>query len=272
MNRIILSAVIAIGFHIALMVLMPSIIKKNDEIFPPQIKSVMVTLSYRQPAIKKETHPTKQIEKIKPKPKPRPKPQKAISFTPKKKHRTILKKKNLAKLSKKAEKIEPVIHKQKEVMKRPLTPVKAVPIKTEVPEIRQIKSVKKQNSKGQPATLKKISPQKKENISQAHIEFAKPLYKKNALPAYPVIAQKRGYQGIVELMVLVSEKGKISSLKIFKSSGYKSLDRQAVKTVKNWLFEPGKKNGSPQEMWVKIPVKFELNNHRLQAGGFKLAD
>ncbi|MBU8910372.1 MAG: energy transducer TonB, partial [Desulfobacterales bacterium] len=112
--------------------------------------------------------------------------------------------------------------------------------------------------------LKKLSSQKKENVEpqETHIEFAKPLYKKNSLPAYPVIARKRGYQGTVELMVLVSEKGKVSSLKIFKSSGYKSIDRQAVKTVKTWLFEPGKKQGIPQEMWVKIPVKFELNQQK----------
>ena len=136
------------------------------------------------------------------------------------------------------------------MIKRTLTPVKP-----EMLEARQIKTVKKQNFKNQPATLKKISFQKKEKVEQqeARIEFAKPLYKKNSLPAYPVIAQRRGYQGIIELMVLVSEKGKVSSLKIFKSSGYKSIDRQAVKTVKTWLFEPGKKNDTPPR---KCGLKF----------------
>ena len=249
MKRIILSAVIAIGFHITLMVLIPSI-KKNNELLPLEIKPVMVTLSYQQPVIKKVTHPTNQIEKIKTKPKPK----QVIPFTPKKKISTILKKKTLAKLPEKIKQSKSVIHKKTEVIKKPLPPVKA-----ERTETRQIKAV--QSFKGHPAPLKRIPLQKKENIRQqeAHIQFAKPLYKKNSLPAYPVIARKRGYQGIVELMVLVSEKGKVSSLKLFHSSGYKSLDRQAVKTVRNWLFEPGKKNGAPHEMWVKIPVKFELN-------------
>ncbi len=238
MNRILISAVIAIGFHIALMVLIPSI-KKNNEFLSPKIKPVMVTLSYQQPVIKKDTHPTNQ---------------KTIFFTPKKDSNTILKKKTLAKLPEKIKQSKSVIHKKTEVIKKPLPPVKA-----ERTETRQIKAV--QSFKGHPAPLKRIPLQKKENIRQqeAHIQFAKPLYKKNSLPAYPVIARKRGYQGIVELMVLVSEKGKVSSLKLFHSSGYKSLDRQAVKTVRNWLFEPGKKNGAPHEMWVKIPVKFELN-------------
>lgn len=214
------------------MILIPSIIKKNNEILPPPIKSimvksVMVTLSYRQPVIKKKSEP-------------KPNPKQAVTFTPKQKSSPVLKKKNLVKLPKKAKQNKPVIHKQKELTKKPLTPVKTITVKAAVAEPEQIKA------------------EKKETIKQAHIEFAKLLYKKNSLPAYPVIAQRRGYQGIVELMVLVSEKGKISSLKIFKSSGYNSLDRQAVKTVKHWFFEPGKNNGIPQEMWVKIPVKFEL--------------
>ncbi len=259
MNRIILSAAIAIGFHVALMVLNPSITKKNNEILPPKIKSVMITLSFRQPAIKKNPS-TNQIKKIKPKPQPEPKskPKQAISFTPKKKISSTLKKKSLPLPPKKVKQNKPGIDKQKEMIKRPMTPVKAAPVKTETAETRQIKTTAKQSFKGQPAVLKQISSQKKENIKQPHIEFAKPLYKKNTLPAYPIVAKRRGYMGTVELIVLVSEKGIVSSLKIFKSSGYKSLDRQAVKTVKNWLFEPGKKKGVPQEMWVKIPVKFEF--------------
>ena len=86
----------------------------------------------------------------------------------------------------------------------------------------------------------------------------KPVYKNNPLPQYPIRARKRGYEGIVELMVQVSKNGRVSNLWIFKSSNYKSLDNQAVKIVKKWIFEPGRKNEMPEEMWVKIPVKFEL--------------
>ena len=261
MRRILVSAIIAIGFHVALMAYMPSLLKKN-EILPKKIKPVMVTLSYKQPVTekislktdiqKKETPPIHEIERIKsepetiPNPEIKAEPEKRIYYPLKKKTNNILKKKDLAKPEKKV--------KQKEVIEKESNPVKVI-------EAKPIKAVKKQNFQVQPAILKKIIPQKKENIKQqeAYIEFAKPLYKKNTLPVYPVIAKKRGYVGTVELIVLVSEKGKVNSLKIFKSSGYKSLDQQAVKTVKKWLFEPGKKNGVPEEMWVKIPVKFEFN-------------
>ena len=262
MRRILVSAIIAIGFHVALMAYMPDLLKKN-QILPKKIKPVMVTLCLREPVIEKtplkpdkpviekispepdkpvkETHSTPKTEKIIPNPK------KAISPAPKKKTKKILKKKDLTKPEKKLT--------QKKAMEKKSNPVKVI-------EAKPIKSIKNQNVQvEEPAALKKTIPQQKETIKQqeAHIEFAKPLYKKNPLPVYPAIAKKRGYKGTVELIVLVSEKGKVKDLKIFKSSGYTSLDHQALKTVKNWLFEPGKKNGMPEAMWVKIPVKFEFN-------------
>ncbi len=97
------------------------------------------------------------------------------------------------------------------------------------------------------------------NKNKGLVTITEPFYKKKPLLKYPLKAKKRGYEGTVELMVQVSKEGVVSNLWIFKSSNYKSLDNQAVKIVKSWIFEPGKKNGRPEEMWVKIPVKFRLN-------------
>ncbi len=87
---------------------------------------------------------------------------------------------------------------------------------------------------------------------------AVPLYKDNPLPRYPKSAQLRGHSGTVLLMVLVGETGKPQNIWVFESSGYKSLDDEAVRTVLTWLFEPGTVDGRPKDMWVKIPVTFEL--------------
>ncbi len=96
---------------------------------------------------------------------------------------------------------------------------------------------------------------------------ATPLYKKNTLPQYPRIGQQRGHSGTVQLMVLVDEKGVAENIRIFESSGYTSLDAEAVKTVTSWLFEPGTVDNTPQGMWVKIPVKFELRKYVIQNRG-----
>ncbi len=110
MRRILVSAIIAIGFHVALMAYMPDLLKKN-QILPKKIKPVMVTLCLREPVIEKtplkpdkpviektspepdkpvkESHSTPKTEKIIPDPK------KPITHAMEKKSNILLKKKNL---------------------------------------------------------------------------------------------------------------------------------------------------------------------------------
>ncbi len=85
-----------------------------------------------------------------------------------------------------------------------------------------------------------------------------PLYKVNPPPEYPRAARKRGFQGTVMLSVLVNESGQVENLWVFMSSGYRLLDNAALKAVRNWLFAPGKIGDRDAEMWVKVPVRFEL--------------
>jgi TonB family protein len=90
------------------------------------------------------------------------------------------------------------------------------------------------------------------------IHEAKPAYRSNPSPQYPRIARIRGYQGNVLLDVLVNADGKVDDVKIFKSSGYPVLDRTAKSTVKLWLFEPGRIGKRKVDMWVRVPIRFEL--------------
>lgn len=90
------------------------------------------------------------------------------------------------------------------------------------------------------------------------VREAAPLYRVNPPPEYPGIARKRGYQGTVVLEVLVDQNGRVGDLRLFASSGHSILDRSAMASVKGWLFEPGMKGGKKIDMWVRVPVRFEL--------------
>ncbi|MBW2567816.1 MAG: energy transducer TonB [Deltaproteobacteria bacterium] len=90
------------------------------------------------------------------------------------------------------------------------------------------------------------------------VREAAPLYRVNTLPKYPRLARKRGYQGTVVLEVLVDQNGKVGDLRLFASSGHSILDRRAMACVKRWLFEPGIKGNEKLDMWVRVPVRFEL--------------
>jgi len=87
---------------------------------------------------------------------------------------------------------------------------------------------------------------------------ARPLYRENPPPEYPRLARRRGYQGTVILDVLVDKTGGVKQLKIEGSSGHGSLDRAAKQAVKRWRFAPGRRGDEPVDMWVKVPVRYEL--------------
>jgi len=90
------------------------------------------------------------------------------------------------------------------------------------------------------------------------VTHALPVYMKNIPPQYPLLARRRGYQGRVLLEVLVRRDGRAGSIRLARSSGYEVLDRAAIKGVRNWLFHPAKRGDELVEMWVEIPIRFQL--------------
>ncbi len=97
------------------------------------------------------------------------------------------------------------------------------------------------------------------NISAAYeLREAIPAYKDNPPPVYPRIARRKGHQGTVILEVLVNQNGKVEDLRVYQSSGYPTLDDAASTSVFQWTFLPGMKDNQPVEMWVTLPVRFQL--------------
>jgi periplasmic protein TonB len=76
-------------------------------------------------------------------------------------------------------------------------------------------------------------------------------------PEFSEEARKAKYQGVVTLSVIVGPDGRIHDPRVVRSLGM-GLDEEALKTVKLWKFEPGKKNGQPVSVAVYIDVDFHL--------------
>lgn len=108
----------------------------------------------------------------------------------------------------------------------------------------------------QRAATKNISPPASPGSLPA-VE-ARPLYRYNPKPEYPLIARKRGWEGVVLLEVRVAATGQVAKVQVHKSSGYKMLDLSAVKSVRLWKFLPGKSNGEAVASTILIPVHFTL--------------
>jgi protein TonB len=90
------------------------------------------------------------------------------------------------------------------------------------------------------------------------ITFATPNYKKSSPPTYPLLARRRNYEGTVLLDVLVRRDGTVGSIRLARSSGHETLDQSAIRGVRKWTFHPGKRGDKALEMWVTIPIRFQL--------------
>ena len=92
----------------------------------------------------------------------------------------------------------------------------------------------------------------------AMLTSALPLYKRNPAPKYPRAAKRRGYEGKVILDVLVNRDGKVEALAVSQSSGHAILDKAAQEAVATWLFSPALRGKERIAMWIKVPIRFDL--------------
>jgi protein TonB len=77
-------------------------------------------------------------------------------------------------------------------------------------------------------------------------------------PVYPPRCLRRGIEGRVRVRVLVGENGRPQEVTIGESSGESALDQAALEAVREWRFEPAKRNGVPVRAWAVVPVEFKL--------------
>jgi len=79
----------------------------------------------------------------------------------------------------------------------------------------------------------------------------------NAPPRYPLLAQRKGWEGKVIIDIRIAGDGRVQEAQIEKSSGYTILDEAALGAIRNWRIAP---NGRVDEVNFKfrVPVIFKL--------------
>ena len=78
-------------------------------------------------------------------------------------------------------------------------------------------------------------------------------------PRYPRDAANAGAEGTVLLRVLVDVDGKPLQVIVERSSGHRSLDREALRQVQQrWRFEPAMRDGQQVQAWGLVPIGFSL--------------
>ena len=78
-------------------------------------------------------------------------------------------------------------------------------------------------------------------------------------PYYPKTAINNGWQGKVTVKVFINTKGRISHIKLIKSSGHKLLDNAFIETIKtNYKFKPKRKLGINKTSSLILSYTFKL--------------
>ncbi|MGB9992367.1 energy transducer TonB [Massilia sp. SM-13] len=82
---------------------------------------------------------------------------------------------------------------------------------------------------------------------------------KNCKAEYPKASLMNEEQGTVSMSFLVSAGGDVKDSKIDKSSGFKNLDKAAIKAISACKFKPGTKDGAAAETWTKVDYAWKLD-------------
>lgn len=144
-------------------------------------------------------------------------------------------------------KVEPP--KVQKVVKAPQVPVVQNVVPQDVVPTENVVAVQE----GPPPTP---APVVEEKVTAARADAG---YLNNPPPEYPANALRQGWQGTVQLRVLVQPDGSPSTITVAKTSGKKVLDDAALAAVQKWKFVPAKRGDTPIEGWVSFPIEFNID-------------
>ena len=86
----------------------------------------------------------------------------------------------------------------------------------------------------------------------------KPDYLRNPKPDYPLSARRRHEEGIVQLRVHVTARGRPDRIELLQSSGFGVLDDAAITAVREWEFTPAQMGEAEVESEIDFPIQFKL--------------
>jgi TonB family protein len=75
-------------------------------------------------------------------------------------------------------------------------------------------------------------------------------------PKYPANARSHHVQGVVVLSATITDSGNVGDIEVV--SGHELLINAAIDCVRQWRYRPGKLNGVPIAVPLKVEVRFQL--------------
>lgn len=107
-----------------------------------------------------------------------------------------------------------------------------------------------------PSEEEQASPMAIEEMNLAELETLPPDLIRFHKPAYPEVARRRGWEGVVVVEFTLSADGRIGQPQVIRSSGHPPLDRAALQAIGLWRFAP--RADRPQGQRLRQAIRFEL--------------
>lgn len=98
-------------------------------------------------------------------------------------------------------------------------------------------------------------PNKMPEVTFVDYEVA-PVIVKEVKPHYPEMAAASGIEADVVLLVFINESGNVEHVIVQSSSGFQSMDDEAVEAARKCKFEPALQNDRPVGVWYSIVMEF----------------
>lgn len=78
-------------------------------------------------------------------------------------------------------------------------------------------------------------------------------------PIYPADMRKAKIEGTVTIIFILNEEGHVEDPRVEQSSR-PEFERPALDALRKWKFRPGMKDGQPVRTYMKLPMRFRINN------------
>lgn len=87
-----------------------------------------------------------------------------------------------------------------------------------------------------------------------------PVVLKRVTPLYPFKAKDRGIEGSVTLYFVINPDGRVrtETIEVMEADPVGIFEDSAIHAVEKWLFEPGKRDGTPVPVLMTVTVVFNL--------------
>lgn len=77
-------------------------------------------------------------------------------------------------------------------------------------------------------------------------------------PAYPPELRKAKIEGLVTLVFILGEEGRVEEPRV-ENSTRQEFEKPALEAIRKWRFRPGQKDGKPVRSYIRIPMRFRVS-------------